>query len=199
MVFIWVCPPKSSADARPQSVRPCLMSPTPLSLASFKFSTSHSLHPTHAAFISVFQTAQFFFSCLLSSCPCHSRFPKPVPPHHSSHRCSFSSFGLRVKPPPGRTPLTSLTEVNLGSGYLQIHSDTLRHGHGDRGADTCKRCFPSWMFAGLWQPMGGTDRMLEQEDAFLWASGYISGSLDVFGAKTLKCVKQSEGHHQFTF
>lgn len=57
------------------------------------------------------------------------------------------------------------------------------------------------MFAGLWQPMGGPDRMSEQEDAFLCASGYSSGSLAVFGAncKTLKCVKQSEGHHQFTF
>ena len=43
--------------------------------------------------------------------------------------------------------------------------------------------------------------MLEQEGAFLCASGYISGSLEVFGAqwKTLKCVKQSEGHHECTF
>ena len=49
--------------------------------------------------------------------------------------------------------------------------------------------------------MGGPDRMSEQEGAFLCASGYSSGSLAVFGAKckTLKCVKQSEGHHQFTF
>lgn len=43
--------------------------------------------------------------------------------------------------------------------------------------------------------------MLEQKGAFLCASGYISGSLEVFGAhwKTLKHVKQSEGHHQCTF
>lgn len=49
--------------------------------------------------------------------------------------------------------------------------------------------------------MGGPDRMSEQEDASLCASGYISDSLAVFEAnwKTLKCVKQSEGPHQFTF
>ena len=54
-----------------------------------------------------------------------------------------------MKSPPGRTPLTSLTEVNLGSGYLQIHSDTLSHGRGDRGRLTPARgvfhleCWPA--------------------------------------------------------
>lgn len=102
-----------------------------IQLFYLSFTASH----TCCLYFSFPNTTQLLFSCLLSICPCHSHFPEPVPtPLTILHIAALSHpSGLSVKSPPGGTPLTSLTEVNPGSGYLQIHSDTLHHGHGDRG------------------------------------------------------------------
>lgn len=128
------------------------MGPILLSLASFKFSTSYSPHPTHSAFISVFQTQHSSFvpaSCVFAPAILTSLSLCPRPPTILHIAALSHPSGLSVKSPPGRTPLTSLTEVNLGSGYLQIHSDTLSHGRGDRGRLTPARgvfhleCWPA--------------------------------------------------------
>lgn len=128
-------PPKVKHRCYSTIVREALPhgSHTPLSSLIQVFYLSFTTSHTCCLYFSFPNTTQLLFYCLLSICPCHSHFPEPVPtPLTILHIAALSHpSGLSVESPPGRTPLTSLTEVSPGSGYLQIHSDTLHHGHGD--------------------------------------------------------------------